>query len=207
MTRSFGRSLCTYAAIAATAVKANLAYGMWVWADFFVTIASMFIFVYFWRAVYAGTATLGGLTLQQTITYILLARLLAPLVETRIIFYFGWMLRNGQVAVELTRPVDMQLRMIVETFGELGAFGLRRVPLFLLAWWAFGLHVPSDLRVWGAFLISLTLGEVVLFLFDWMFASLAFYATETWGLRVVRVGVASFLSGALAPLAMMPGWL
>jgi viologen exporter family transport system permease protein len=197
MTRSLGRSLSTYGAVAATAMKTNLAYSMWVWADFFVTITSMFIFVYFWRAVYAGTSTLGGLTLQQTITYILLARLLAPLVETRIIFYFGWMLRNGQVAVEMTRPVDMQLRMIVETFGELGAFALRRVPLFLLAWWFFGLHVPADPLVWGAFFVSLVLGEIVLFLFDWMFASLAFYVTETWGLSVVRIGVASFLSGAL----------
>src|SRR5512133_2570078 len=170
MKRSLGQSLSTYGAVAATAVKANLAYSMWVWADFFVTIASMFIFVYFWRAVYAGTSTLGGRTLQQTITDILLARLLAPLVETRIIFYFGWMLRNGQVAVVLTRPVDMQLRMIVETFGELGAFALRRVPLFLLAWWFLGLRAPADVRIWAAFFISLVLGEIVLFLFDWMFA-------------------------------------
>ena len=54
------RHLAIYAAIAGTAVKSNLAYSMWVWADFFVTIASMFIFVYFWRAVYSGTTTLGG---------------------------------------------------------------------------------------------------------------------------------------------------
>ncbi len=47
----------------------------------------------------------------------------------------------------------------------------------------------------------------MLFLFDWMFACLAFYVTETWGLSVVRIGVGSFFSGALVPLAMMPGWL
>ncbi len=201
------RHLAIYAAIAGTAVKSNLAYSMWVWADFFVTIASMFIFVYFWRAVYSGTAVLGGLTLAQTITYIVLARLFAPLVETRLIFYLGFLLRQGQVAVELTRPLDLQLRMMVETFGDLGAFALRRLPLFLLAWLFFGLHLPSDPAVWAAFLVTLLLGEIVLFLFDWMFASLAFYVTETWGLSVVRIGVASFFSGALVPLSMMPGWL
>ncbi len=201
------RFYSVYSAIAATAMKANLAYSMWVWADFFVTIASMFIFVYFWRAVYSGTAVLGGLTETQTITYILWARLLAPLVETRTIFFFGWMLRQGQVAVELTRPLDMQVRMLVEMFGELAAFFLRRLPLFFLAWLAFGLRLPSDPAVWAAFLLTLVLGEVVLFLFDWMFASLAFYVTETWGLSVVRVGVGSFFSGALVPLSMMPGWL
>ncbi len=51
------------------------------------------------------------------------------------------------------------------------------------------------------------LGRSVLYFFDWIFACLAFYCTETWGLSVVRVGVATFFSGALVPLAMMPDWL
>jgi ABC-2 type transport system permease protein len=40
-----------------------------------------------------------------------------------------------------------------------------------------------------------------------MFACLAFYVTETWGLSVVRVAAGSFFSGAIMPLVMMPGWL
>jgi viologen exporter family transport system permease protein len=207
MIQSFRRGVSIYAAIASTAVKARLAYNMWVWADFFVTIVSMFIFVYFWRAVYAGTATLGGLTLTQTINYILLARLLAPLVETRTIFFFGFMIRQGQIAVELTRPLDMQLRIVVETFAELATFLVQRLPLFLIAWLFFGLQLPTNPDVWLTFLISLILGQAVIFLFDWMFACLAFYVTETWGLSVVRIGVGSFFSGALVPLVMMPAWL
>ncbi len=207
MIQAVRREFRIYGAFAPAAIKSRLAYGMWFWADFFVTIASMFIFVYFWDAVYAGTSTLGGLTLPQTITYILLARLLAPLVETRTIFFFGSMIRQGQVAVELTRPLDFQGRMMVETFAELAAFLVLRLPLFLLAWLFFGLRLPASPLVWATFLISLVLGETVLFLFDWMFASLAFYVTETWGLSVVRIGVGSFFSGALVPLAMMPGWL
>ena len=207
MIRSLRQGFSIYGAVAATAAKARLAYNMWVWADFFVTFASMFIFVYFWRAVYEGNTTLGGLSLPQTINYILLARLLAPLVETRTIFFFGFMIRQGQIAVEMTRPLDMQLRIFVETLAELGTFLIQRLPLFLIAWLFFGLKLPHSPAVWGAFFISLLLGGAVLFIFDWMFACLAFYVTETWGLSVVRVGVGSFFSGALVPLAMMPGWL
>ncbi len=207
MIQAVRREALTYAAVASTAIKGSLAYTAWVWADLITTVASMFIFVYFWRAVYAGTQTLGGLTLQQTITYILLARLLAPIVETRTIFYFGFLLRQGMIAVELTRPLDMQARMMAEAFGELSTMLVRRLPLLVLAWLAFGMQLPANPAVWGAFAVSLVLGMIVLFLFDWMFASLAFYVTETWGLSVVRIGVGSFFSGALVPLAMMPGWL
>jgi ABC-2 type transport system permease protein len=205
--QSLRRGASIYGAVAATAAKARLAYNMWVWADFFVTFASMFIFVYFWRAVYEGTSTIGGLSLSQTVNYILLARLLAPLVETRTIFFFGFMIRQGQIAVEMTRPLDMQLRIFVESLAEMGTFLVQRLPLFLIAWLLFGLQLPSSPALWGAFFVSLILGSTVLFLFDWLFACLAFYVTETWGLSVVRIGVGSFFSGALVPLAMMPGWM
>src|SRR5512145_335600 len=128
------RNVSIFGALAATAAKARLAYNMWVWADFVVTTVSMIVFVYFWRAVYASTSTLGGLELSQTITYILLARLLSPLIEMRTIFFFGFMIRQGQIAVELTRPLDMQVRIMTETFAELLAFLVQRLPLFLLAW-------------------------------------------------------------------------
>ncbi len=204
--QSIRRVFSIYSALAATAAKARLAYNMWVWADFVVTMISMIVFVYFWRAVYAGTSTLGGLELSQTITYILLARLLSPLVETRTIFFFGFMIRQGQIAVEMTRPLDMQARIMTESFAELLVFLAQRLPLFLIAFF-FGMRLPTDPNLWLAFIISLILGQLILFLFDWMFACLAFYVTETWGLSVVRVGAGSFFSGALVPLVMMPEWL
>lgn len=207
MIQSIKRSFSIYGAIASMAAKTRLAYNMWVWAEFVVTIVSMIVFVYFWRAVYAGASNLGGLALSQTITYILLARLLSPLVETRTIFFFGFMIRQGQIAVELTRPLDMQARILTESFAELLVFLVQRLPLFLIAWLFFGLRLPTDPALWLAFSVSLLLGQIVLFLFDWMFACLAFYVTETWGLSVVRVGAGTFFSGALVPLVMMPGWL
>ena len=207
MIASLRRGVSVYSAIAGMAAKARLAYNMWVWADFVVTVVSMVVFVYFWRAVYADTASLGGLVLSQTITYILLARLLSPLVETRTIFFLGFLIRQGQVAVELTRPLDMQLRYLIESFAELLVFMVQRLPLFLLAWLLFGMQLPADPGLWLAFSVSLLLGQTVLFLFDWMFACLAFYTTETWGLSVVRVGAGAFFSGALVPLVMMPAWL
>lgn len=201
------RTVSIYSAIVSTAAKVRLAYSIWNWMDFIVTILSMVVFVYFWQAVYADATTLGGLTLSQTITYILLARILAPLVETRTIFFFGEMIRDGQVAVELTRPLDMQMRFLAEMYGEMSMFLAQRIPLFIIGWLFFDMQLPTSPALWLAFCVSLLLGQAVIALFDWMFACLAFYMTETWGLSVVRVGAGAFFSGALVPLAMMPDWL
>jgi ABC-2 type transport system permease protein len=207
MTMAIRRGLRIYGAIAAVVPKEHLAYNLWFWAEFILQIVAMVIYVYFWRAVYAGNATVGGLTLDQTLNYILLARILAPAIETRLIFHFGFLVGMGQVAVELTRPLDLQVRYYVENVTGLAMFLLLKLPLLVIAIVFFGLRLPADPAAWGACLVSLLLGYSAVFLFDWIFACLAFYTTETWGLSVVRVSVAQFFSGAWVPLAMMPGWL
>ena len=187
--------------------KLYLAYSLWVWMEFFAQILSMTIFAFFWRAVYASGRTIGGLSLQQTLNYILLAQIMLPLIETRLIFFFGSMIRSGQLAVELLRPVDLEGRHYAEAAAGLALFLLLKSPLTIIGWLFFGLQLPSDPAVWAAFAVSLLLGHAVIFCFDWIFACLAFYSTETWGLSVVRIGVAAFFSGALVPLALMPDWL
>lgn len=201
------RWIQVYGAFAAMALKTHLAYTIWVWMEFFVQILSMVVFIYFWRAVYAGAGRLGGLSFQQMLDYILLAQVLLPLLETRTIFDVGRIVRSGDLVVELARPVDFQGRFFVERLAALAVFTVHKLPLLMLAWLIFGLHLPTDLMAWCAFLLALLLGQGILFYFDWIFACLAFYTTEIWGLEVARVGIATFFSGALIPLVVMPSWL
>jgi ABC-2 type transport system permease protein len=207
MIQSIRRQASVYAALAGMVPKLFLAYRLWLWMEFFVQILSLTIFVFFWRAVYASSATLGGLNLQQTLNYIILAQILVPIIQTRAIFQFGFIIREGQIAVELLRPVDLQGRYYVESLTNLALTLLLKVPLLVLGVAVYGLQLPSDPAVWAAFALSLLLGHAILFCFDWIFACLAFYSTETWGLSVVREALAAFFSGALLPLNMMPAWL
>jgi ABC-2 type transport system permease protein len=207
MIQTLRRQATIYGALAAMEAKQYLAYNYYVAVEYVLQILSMIIYVFFWRAIYGTAQTLGGLTLQQTINYIMLARILAPLLETRTIFRFGFLIRSGDFALELVRPVDFLARQYVEHFTGVGIFFLQKIPLFILAWLVFGLQLPADPQAWLAFFVSLWLGQSALFFFDWIFACLAFYSTETWGLSMVRTGVAAFFSGSLVPLAMMPGWL
>ena len=196
-----------YGAVLAAVPKFYTAYRAWVWMEFVVQILAMVVLYFFWQAVYANGGTLGGLTFQQTINYVMIAQLLMPLVENRLIFNFGWMIREGQVAIDLLRPMDFQARFYVDAVGNLGLNLLLKVPLLIIAVAFFGLQLPADPLVWAVFIIALLLGHAVLFFFDWIFSCLAFYSTETWGLSVVRVAVATFFSGSLLPLQMLPDWL
>jgi ABC-2 type transport system permease protein len=202
------RRVSVYGALAAMVPKQFLAYRVWVWMHFFVQTIALIIFVSFWRAVYAEGDTLGGLALRQTLNYIILAQIFLPAVSAQgTIFYFGYLLRQGQMGIELLRPLDFQLATYVHTLAEVGVALITQLPLALVAWLLFRFQLPADPRIWLAFLVTLLLGNALLFCFEWMLGCVSFYSTETWGLSVLRFGVATFFSGSLVPLAMMPGWL
>lgn len=207
--KTLRRNVSIYGAFAAMVPKELFQYNLWFWAEYVAQILSMIIYAFFWRAVYASAETplIAGLTVQQTINYILLARIFAPLVETRLIFQFGFVIQSGHIIIELLRPTDFQARRLVISLTDSVVYLISKAPLFILAWLIFGLQFSGDWRAWVLFVVTLFLGQLIIFFFDWSFASLAFYTTETWGLSVVRVGVAQFFSGALVPLVMMPGWL
>jgi ABC-2 type transport system permease protein len=207
MIRTLRRKVVTYWAIAVMSVKTALAYTTYAWLEFGLQFLWMIAFVYFWRAVYADQTTIAGMDLRQTLDYIILAQVLMPLVERYLILEFGWMIREGHLAIELLRPLDFQAATYVGQLIDLIRSLVYKLPLLLVGWLFFGLRLPSDLLVWGAFVVTLFLGHAVIFCFEWAFSCLAFYTTETWGLYQSRVGIARFISGALVPLAMMPGWL
>lgn len=207
MSATFRRRASIYGAIAAMTPKTFLAYSVWVWMEMFVQIITMIVFVAFWRALYANTNTIAGLSVQQTLNYILLARICSPLTYTIGIGYFGRLLREGQLAIELLRPLDFQGQTYVAGLGQTITSLVLHVPLVLVAVLSFGLQLPLDPLVWACFLLATLLGHTALFFFDWTLSCLSFYTTEVWGLIVVRYNLGLFFSGMLLPLVMMPEWL
>jgi ABC-2 type transport system permease protein len=206
--RTVRRSVAAYSAIASIALKDAFAYTLRVWVQFVIQFITIVVFIYFWRAVYAGRdSTLGGLDLRQTLNYVILAQILVPLWEAGYLGFFGYLLRQGQMSLELLRPIDFQIQIYIRQLALWLYFVLQRLPLVLFAWLFFGLQLPSNPWVWVAFMISLLFGQAVVFFFEWCLACLAFYTTEVHGLYQTRTALARFLSGSLVPLALMPAWL
>lgn len=187
--------------------KFYLVYTNWVFMDLFSRFLLMVIVTSFWRAVYENTTTISGLSLEQTVSYILLANLFGGIVFNSVIFDLGFMIRQGDIIQEMLRPVDFQWTFFIRQFSRnvIGLFV--SLPLTLIAVIFFKLQLPSDPMVWFTFLVALILGQAVIFLFDWMLACAVFYTNEAWGLAVMRESIALFLSGLLVPYAMMPDWL
>jgi ABC-2 type transport system permease protein len=201
------RNLSAYAALFAMIPKLFMAYHLWFWIGLVLSIISMAILVFFWRAIYADTNTISGLTLHQMLNYILLAFVFMPLTNNNLIWEMGTNLREGTIIHHLLRPVNFQGMNYAQSLGTLVTGLILQVPMVIVAILFFGLRFPTDLRIWLAFLVSALLGYTIMFFFNWLLACLTFYTTEIWGLGVLIEGMNFFLSGSLVPLVMMPEWL
>lgn len=199
------RHLIAYANIT---LKEQTAFTGWFWSDLLGQVVLMLLFSAFWQAVYQGRESLGGLSAQQTLAYVLVVNTVGLVVRWSLIWEFGVMIRDGSIAVELLRPVDFQLRMYAKmTTTMLFTMGQQMLLLGLVAVLVLGLRLPADPLVWLSFLLSLLVGNAILFFFDWTLSLVAFYSTEVRGLMIFRDGIASFFSGFLIPPAIMPDWL
>jgi ABC-2 type transport system permease protein len=208
MIRQATQTTRAYGAMAAMMPKLFLAYQFQIWFNVAMEIMTLIITVAFWRAVFAGRATVGGLTATQTLNYVMLARIFHDgAFATSMLREFGALMREGDIQVALLRPLDFQGAMYVQKLALLGLNVMMRFPLAFVAWLLFGLQLPTSPVVWAAAVVTLLLGHTVMFGFDWILACAAFYTTDAWGLATARQGFVVFFSGMLLPLAIMPEWL
>lgn len=194
-----------YFAVAEATLLRTMTYRLQFWVTCLGQCLTVTLFVAFWQAVYQSRTTLAGLDARQTISYIILTQLLLPLNAWTVVSGLGWVIRDGSIATELARPLDLQLRFYVEGLAAVATIIVQQaLPIGLLAALFYGFRLTLDPVVWAAFALSLLLGISISFLVDWLVACLAFFTTEVWGLTILRNGITTFFSGALIPLVMLP---
>lgn len=196
-----------YRALAALSIQRLLAFRAHFWVSLASRILTLVVLVAFWRAIgEAGAVTRAER--EAALRYLMVAQMVAPLAISQLIPMFGHAVLDGSIAVELLRPLDLQEWFYAQSLGTLVAGQLREmVVLGVVGVLWLDLTLPTDPRVYLAFLVTVLLGHAVLFMVDWGFAMLSFVTTATWGLSSMRHVLTLFFGGALIPPLFAPRWL
>jgi ABC-2 type transport system permease protein len=116
-------------------------------------------------------------------------------------------IRDGMVAVDLTKPVDFQRARFAEAVGvaavETG-FSVLVCAVVIAA--TGGVPVPSAGQA-VLFLISFALVLPLKFCLTYLTAMVCFWTENLLGVSMTRTAVTNLFSGALVPLTLLPGWL
>ena len=116
--------------------------------------------------------------------------------------------RTGDIAVDLARPVDLQLSWLAADIGRASWAMLSRgiVPIVFGAIF-FGFHWPTDPTAIVLLPVAILLAVCVSFACRFMVNLTAFWLTEVRGLVLLYVLVSGLLGGHLVPVQLFPDWL
>lgn len=156
----------------------------------------------------AGPPTAGGYTAGQVITFAWLSQaLIAP------IYIFSWnelalRVRTGEIAIDLARPLDLQLSLLAADLGRAAYSVLPRgLPPVVVGALTYGLVLPGHASAYLLGAVSVLLAVMISFACRFAVNLLAFWLVEVRGVIGTYVAISNLLCGLLVPVAWFPGWL
>jgi len=206
------RKLNIYFPFLKSVIQIMMSYRINFFVFVFGNLLKTFVVYYLWKAVFynSTTSTLSGFTLEDMIIYIFISGITAATISCNTDGVIGQEVRQGSIAINLIRPINYEIRML---FDSLGAFVYQftfvAVPIWLALVISRYVHtksLPPSLGTILIYLLSLMLGFITLFLFNFCFGLLAFHVTGMWGLSNLKRAIISFVSGELIPIAFFPLW-
>lgn len=198
--------LRAYRALSATALKSVLAYRFQFFMGMLGSTFLLLTMLYLWRTILANGAQ-AGFSWPQMKAYLLVAFVANSVVS----FYTDWRMavriRDGLVAVDLTKPIDYQRARFAEALGFAAFEYASGTMLVLLALLFFGgVPVPHGVHL-VLFLVSMLLVMPLKFSIVYATALLCFWTHNYMGINWARLAITNLMSGVIIPLAFFPGWL
>lgn len=189
------RRQSAYPLAALGGLTANMTFGLLKVAVLFATVR-------------AAGGTLHGYDTLSMSTYVWLSQGMLGAVNLDGRSDLALRVKDGQVAVDFLRPVDLQGSVIAtETGRYLFSLLPRGVPSVLLGAVTVGIALPADPRYYLLGAVSLVLGTVVSVALVYLVATAGFWLVETRGLQIFYMLASGFLGGLFVPLALFPHWL
>jgi ABC-2 type transport system permease protein len=200
-------SLKKYLAVFNINLVNNLMYPAELLMRSLMILVFMWVFFQLWQVTFsaAGSETINGLTLRDTIWYLLLAETL-ELGRPRLSRVISQQVKDGSIAYLLNKPYDFLLYQLSSGLGEsLPRMGM----LFLigggLVWFMGG--SPPDLSNWPMAMLALAGAWLLHFCINALIGLSAFIVEEVAPFEWIYQKLVFILGGMLIPIDFYPAWL
>ena len=117
-------------------------------------------------------------------------------------------IKDGDVAVDFLRPVDVHLASVTTEVGR-SVFALipRGLPSVAIGALVVGMSMPDEPAGYLLGALSVLLGIVVSATTVYLVAATGFWLVETRGLEILYMVVSGFFAGLFVPIRLFPDWL
>lgn len=178
---------------------------------FMIGIGSYFIYVSvyaaIYRAIYAGQASIAGLSARDALTYVAVAWMLRSLYTNTLDREVTEDIRRGDIALSLLRPVDYLWSRLASAAGEalVRAF-IFSLPTAVLIALLYRVQPPQGTAPALGFLLGAFLSFVVYSQLNLLVGIMGVFTEHTLGIQRAKNAMVDLLGGVLIPLPFFPDW-
>ena len=156
---------------------------------------------------YRSSSIAQPLNATQVITYIWLGQAMLMLVLFDVDKDVAMMIRNGNVAYEMTRPIDLYFTWYTRALsGRAAPLLMRSIPIFIIAGLFLGLRMPASLESGLLFAISTVLALLLAASLVAAMTVSLFWTISGEGINRLAAPLIFFFSGIVIPLPLFPSW-
>jgi ABC-2 type transport system permease protein len=147
------------------------------------------------------------LNVDQVITYIWLGQAMLLLAALDVDRDVAAMVRSGNVAYEMTRPLDLYALWYTRAFsGRAAPLLMRSIPIFLVAGLFLGLQPPASAMAAAQFVLSAFFALLLSASFVALMTISLLWTISGEGIYRLAAPLIFFLSGMVIPLPLFPNW-
>jgi ABC-2 type transport system permease protein len=195
-----------YRALIRATARAALAYRFSLLLGLGAVLVQLVALLAVWRVILAES-TVNGFTWPQMRAYLLVAFAAGTVVSLLGDFRMAFRILDGDVALDLVKPIDYQKARFAEAVGGLWIeVILIGVVVGITVALTGGVDAPAAPAL-ALFAASMLLLVPLKFLIVYVSTLTCFWTQNYMGVQWARLAVVNLLSGALIPLAYLPGWL
>lgn len=167
-------------------------------------IVQITVYIFIWLAIYNNGNQILGMSFEQITTYYILVVSLEPIISWGINEIMGEAIREGQILRELLNPISYFSYYFGIRIGELIEAGIVGIITFVICTLLFGIVLPKGILNFCAFVIVISLAVVIVYFFEIILGTSAFYTNSIWGIEILKRSVISIFSGMIAPITLFP---
>jgi len=182
--------------------------------DFVMTLIACILYsaMYFmvWKVIYANSTGM-ALPWQELITYVMVGQAVnmarySP-AERRPAHTMSIRIQNGDIALDLLRPVGFQSQRFIEGFSFwITEMLWVNIPMLIMFTLVLGISPPAGIMQGMAFALSMLLAFLVGFGLNVIILTLAFWTRNVFGTQITKRAIVDIFAGTLIPFQLFPDW-
>ncbi|MFC5702473.1 ABC transporter permease [Cohnella faecalis] len=184
-----------------------LAYRVNYYSGIIIYAINIGAYYFMWQAIYGNAETLAGFTVSQMTTYVAVSWMARAFYFNNLDREISNEIRDGSVAVQMTRPYNYLMVKMMQGFGE-GIFrlGLFMIPGMIIVSLLFPVTLPTEPVRWIVFFVMIWFSFLINSQINIMTGLFAFFVENNEGLMRMKRVMVDLLSGVVVPISFFPLW-